>query len=396
MGRTRLLSITLAVLGIIALLAMTAADGAGARNTRWPGPLPSLSGIPPHGSSAIGVLRPGTPRPRAASALGLVPNRNRAASALPPVIPVVDHGGPVMHSVHLHTVFWAPAGFRFSGSPSSGVPGYAALVQQFAADAAAASGRTDTAFSVLTEYSDRGGPGTDAMSYDPARDTILDTSSYPSSPGCDSPAGIVTCVSDRQIQLELGRLIRAHDPGGTGLHDLWMVFLPPDVDTCVTPGACATTAYAGYHSLTSTGGQPVVYAVMPDPLVEQVPPAGSDPQGNPEAESVLDVVAHEVVEAVSDPEGNGWMDPNGFEVGDKCEVGPQNGTPLGYASERRPVQPGPERPPLPRASDVVQPRLGLPPELLGPRAGPEPPHRSDDASTRLGSRARSGWPEACR
>jgi hypothetical protein len=79
-----------------------------------------------------------------------------------------------------------------------------------------------------------------------------------------------------------------------------------------------------------------VYAVMPDPLVEAVPPAGSDPQGNAEAESTLDVVVHEVAEGVTDPTGTGWMDPNGFEVGDRCELGPQEGTPLGYGPNGSP------------------------------------------------------------
>ena len=30
------------------------------------------------------------------------------------------------------------------------------------------------------------------------------------------------------------------------------------------------------------------------------------------------------------------MDPNGFEVADKCEFGPQDGTPLGYATDGSP------------------------------------------------------------
>jgi hypothetical protein len=34
--------------------------------------------------------------------------------------------------------------------------------------------------------------------------------------------------------------------------------------------------------------------------------------------------------------GTGWFDPDGFEVGDKCEVGPQIGSPLGYAANGSP------------------------------------------------------------
>ncbi len=83
----------------------------------------------------------------------------------------------------------------------------------------------------------------------PRADSIDVTDPYPA-PGhqCVSPAGIATCVTDLQLQQELDRVIQAHDPAGRGLHDLWFVFLPPDVDTCISPGRCGTNAFAGYHS----------------------------------------------------------------------------------------------------------------------------------------------------
>ena len=82
---------------------------------------------------------------------------------------------------------------------------------------------------------------------------------------------------------------------------------------------------------------------------------GNDPQGYPDAEHVIDIVAHEVNEAMTDPEGVGYCDPNGFETGDKCEFGPQFGTPLGFAPNGSPVQPGGQRPPVPDPGDVGQP-----------------------------------------
>jgi hypothetical protein len=39
---------------------------------------------------------------------------------------------------------------------------------------------------------------------------------------------------------------------------------------------------------------------------------------------------------MTDPVGTGWMDPNGLETADKCENGPQQSTPLGYASDGSP------------------------------------------------------------
>ncbi|MGH3266703.1 MAG: hypothetical protein ACRDNS_32495, partial [Trebonia sp.] len=114
------------------------------------------------------------------------------------------------------------------------------------------------------------------------------------------------------------------------------MLLPPNVDTCTEIGTCGTDAYAGYHSAFGLGHGETVYSAIPDPLIEFAPPPGTDPEGNPEAESTIDTIAHETVEAITDPLGTGWMDPNGFETGDKCEDGPQTGAPLGYGLDDSP------------------------------------------------------------
>ena len=147
---------------------------------------------------------------------------------------------------------------------------------------------------------------------------------------------MATCVTDLQLQQEIDRVIAGNAPTARGLSNLWFVFLPPDVDTCLQAGVCATNAFAGYHSEFDLGHGSTIYVPVPDPLVELTPSPGSDPQGNPEAEVTLDTVAHETEEAITDPIGTAWMDPNGLETGDKCELGPQQGTPLGYASDGSP------------------------------------------------------------
>jgi hypothetical protein len=276
--------------------------------------------------------------PRIGRAMGLIPPHGHEQDVtIGTAVPVVYHGGTVMRGVTLHTVFWAPSGYRFSGSPGPGVPSYEQLQQQFFADVAHDSGLTTNSFSVMTQYPDGGGGGQYKVSYNPASDSIDATDPYPP-PGqrCVSPSGIAVCITDAELQQELDHVIQTHAPTARGLHDIWFVFLPPDVDTCVSPGACGTNAFAGYHSLSNLGHGPVVYANIPDPLIEFTPPGGSDPQGNPEAEATIDTTAHETVEAITDPVGVGWMDPNGFEVGDKCENGSQPGTPLGFAANGSP------------------------------------------------------------
>lgn len=315
MGRQKPVSTLVAVAAAISLLA-----GAGAA------------------SAKTGDLAPHAFRPRIGFAMGILPK----LGTLPEITsgtnwPVVYHGGDVMRNVTLHTIFWAPPGYHFDGSPSPGTLGYEALIKQFLSDVAHDSGAPDNVYSTLTQYHDASGPGSTNISYNPAVDSIDLTAPYPpQSEQCASPDGIATCITDLQLQTEIDQLIGPNDPGARGLSNIWYVFLPPDVDTCTQPGQCATTVFAGYHSEFDLGNGPTVYVPVPDPLVEFTPPPGSDPEGNPEAETTIDTVAHETEESITDPYGTAWIDPNGLEVADKCEDGPQEGTPLGYAPDGSP------------------------------------------------------------
>jgi len=263
--------------------------------------------------------------PRVGNALGLVPGVGRQGDfAAGSPVPVVFHGGNVMRSgVAVHLIFWGPPGFSFHS-------GYRTLIQQFFTDAAAASGLTSNVFSVLPQFGDNGGAGDYALSVD----SITDTQAFPTTDNCASANGAPTCLTDHQVQAEVDRVIQAS--GGTlhrGLGDLYMVYLPQDVDTCILPGACASNAFGGYHSLSNLGHGTTIYANLPDPGIEGTLPANDTfPEGNSDAEFQIDVSAHETVEAMTDPEGTGWMDPNGFEVADKCEFGPMHGPALGQAT----------------------------------------------------------------
>jgi hypothetical protein len=267
--------------------------------------------------------------------MGIVPLRQDDVAAAESIA-VVYHGGVVMHGVTVHTIFWAPPGFRFSPAPAGASASYQQLIQQFFSDVAHDSGTGGNEFSILDQYADGAGPGRYSIAYNQAVDSIDDVNPYPRGHQCASPSGIATCLTDLQLRREVERVIRSHDPAGRGLHDIWFILLPPDVDTCVALGQCGTTTFAGYHGLSNVGPAPTVYAVIPDPLIELPPIPGFDPEGNPEAETTVDTMAHEAVEAITNPEGAGWMDPNGFEVADKCENGPQEGTPLGTAANGSP------------------------------------------------------------
>ena len=271
-------------------------------------------------------------QPRVEGALGLFPSYAHANIATGAPTAVDYNGGAVMAAhVTVHTIFWAPSGYSFTA-------GYEALVKQFLTDAAAASGTTSNVFSVLREYGQQTGaatavPGSYSIAYDAMSDSTEDVDPYPSSGGCASPSGAPTCLTDAQVQAEIDAVAPTDE---RGLSNLWFVLLPPNVDECITAGSCGTNTFAGYHEAMDRAGGVTIYGVIIDPIVEIVPGQGGDPEGNPDAEATIDTVAHETVEAITDPEGTGWEDPNGFEVGDKCEVGPQIGNPLGYAANGSP------------------------------------------------------------
>lgn len=276
--------------------------------------------------------------PRVANGLGLAPPAGASDFAAGTPVPAVYHGGAVMKGpggITIHTIFWAPSGYAFSGSPSPGVLGYEPLIKGFFGDVAHDDGATSNVFSVLPQFADSGGPGAYDYHYDPSTDSIDDTDPYPTTDNCASPNGIGTCITDHQLQAEIDHVAGAGS-AQRGLDNLWFVLLPPNVDECLAPGVCGTNAFGGYHGASDVGHGLTIYALSIDPMIETTLGPGADPEGNPDAETTIDIAAHETVEATTDPTGVGWMDPNGFEVGDKCEFGPQHGTPLGFAPDGSP------------------------------------------------------------
>jgi hypothetical protein len=336
------------------------------------------------GATASTALAAQKFRPRVANAMGLAPPINLqtqpdlAAGQLQ--TPVTYHGGAVMSGgVTIHTIFWSGAGgtHPFNPAPGNGALGYEALLQQYFTDmdlgstGTTAGGLNDctngtnpcSVFSTLpqwgfesnVDHATGSGPpvanrGANSITYDatPAPvtvgnltvhgDSIDDTNAYPAEADqCASPQQTAVCITDQEVQNEVDSVINALNANGItadrGLHDLWYVFLPGGVDECITAGVCGTNLFGGYHSLSDVGNGVTIYAITPDLSIESrnVFEPGKDPQGNPDAELAIDVAAHETEEAMTDPEGVGYLDSNGFEIGDKCEAGPQIGTVLGNA-----------------------------------------------------------------
>jgi hypothetical protein len=297
--------------------------------------------------------------PRIGPALGIFPAfsfRNGrlqpAQSASQPLTPLTYHGGQTMTGgVTVHTIYWTGGTNPFQGQPPGAPHDYIGMIEQYLTDVAAAStgtsGQTCTAarcnvFTVQAQFGWGTTPGgithgAYTVQHAPG-DMMVDSQPYPAkSKQCASPNNTAICITDAQVQAEVDRVINAiHGP--RGLHDIWYVFTPPGVDECINPGVCESNIFGGYHSVSNLGRGPTIYAYTGDPIVQTKAAnnPGNDPEGYPDAELAIDGVAHEVNEAMTDPEGVGYMDPNGFETGDKCEFGPQFGTPLGFAPDGSP------------------------------------------------------------
>jgi hypothetical protein len=107
---------------------------------------------------------------------------------------------------------------------------------------------------------------------------------------------------------------------------MYMLYFPSGVDPADGTGSSciANGDYCAYHDSFSFGGQLVRYGVMPD-MEAGGCSQGCGPPGFP---SFTDVSAHELIEAVTDPDnGTGWLDPepnqqtNCGEIGDICATG---------------------------------------------------------------------------
>jgi hypothetical protein len=278
-------------------------------------------------------------QPRVGPGLGLIPASNNAVTFSPMLraaagkIPVTYHGGQTMTGgITVHTIFWSGGTHPFKKRPPSAPHDYVGMLEQYFTDVAHASTGTNGApcttlscvnFTVEPQFAwgTKPGhitPGNYTYHYSSSSNAILDSHAYPAkSRQCKSPRHLSACLTDAAVQQEINRVIQQQH-GARGLRNLWYVFLPPGVDECISANVCGTNDFLGYHGISDLGHGPAIYAITIDPSIEG-PVSHGDPEGFPDAESAIDVASHEANEAQSDPKGLGYMDPNGFEIGDKCQ-----------------------------------------------------------------------------
>jgi PKD repeat protein len=259
---------------------------------------------------------------------------------------LVNNGGPVMHSVTTHVIYWDPGG-EFTLATKS-------IVDKFFSDVAHDSGSASNVFGIAGQYSDSTGHAlysstfgteeTDPTGYGPSGCTIPKEG--------DKSLFYSQCITDEQLQTELSAYVTAHGLP-TGPAQQYFVLLPHKVVTClqeveVKPGvlACSNNVYCAYHG-SIEGGTPneIIYSDIPFSLLDsgfakdcqfdgnkQIQHPNGDIEGSNETTRFADVAlkytSHEYIEAATDPLGNAWFDASLQEIGDKCNA-TGSGTELG-------------------------------------------------------------------
>jgi hypothetical protein len=229
--------------------------------------------------------------------------------------PISYLGGRVLHATRVHAIFWQPA-----GSGLTFEPGYAELVTRFLRDLSADSHMTSNVLGITGQYTDGSGAAAYASRF---AGSVFDTDSLPPN-GCHEPAGTgpgwTLCLTDAQLQHELGRVVSGHRLKERG-DDIYLIITPLGLGNCSdsSTASCALggtkTGYCGYHSATARG---LLYAVIPYNAVAGHCQSGNPrPNGSP-ADPALSTIAHELAETATDPFGDGWATASGQEIADVC------------------------------------------------------------------------------
>lgn len=120
---------------------------------------------------------------------------------------------------------------------------------------------------------------------------------------------------------------RAH---GSGYDHVYHIFLRSGVDVCTSANVCyspdniSTFAFCAYHgSVDFQDIGHVLYSVEPYQNVKGCSVAQPSPNG-PVVDSTNSTLSHELIETITDPDGNAWFAQNslieyGAEIGDVCE-----------------------------------------------------------------------------
>ena len=124
-----------------------------------------------------------------------------------------------------------------------------------------------------------------------------------------------TSLTDANIQSVVANAISS---GALPKNANAVYFVLTSADVTASSGFC--TQYCGWHTHGTIQGTDIKYSFVgnPDRCPSSCASQTTGPNGNAGADGMASILAHELEEAVSDPDLNAWYDRRGYENADKC------------------------------------------------------------------------------
>jgi hypothetical protein len=220
--------------------------------------------------------------------------------------PLVSGGGPVEHNPRLYAIYWGP---KWNGTTDSH-PAIKTAVNSLL------GGLSGSSFqSVLNQYYDASGHVGNTVTF---AGQWVDTTL----PATQVQDGVGGTINEAQVRTEVARARSVnHWPSGTSVQFLVLTQsgMNPYGDGAVDFKSC------GWHNSAKQGAAQLVYAVLPHPSGQVYGGCASFYGNGNAAKAATFVTSHEYAEAATDPLVNvqtAWVDGDGEENGDMCNVAP--------------------------------------------------------------------------
>jgi hypothetical protein len=175
----------------------------------------------------------------------------------------------------------------------------------------------NSATTILTTFGQNiGGSGYEHINstyYDGANNHVTGAVNYAGSTTDNYSQG--TSLSDAQVQSVVAAAVTS---GRLPTDKNAVYFVLTSSDVTASSGFC--TQYCGWHTHGTISGLDIKYAFVgnPDRCPSSCEEQTTSPNGNAGADGMASIVAHEMEEAISDPDLNAWYDRRGAENADKC------------------------------------------------------------------------------
>ena len=124
-----------------------------------------------------------------------------------------------------------------------------------------------------------------------------------------------TTLSDASVKTVVANALTS---GALPYDSNGVYFVLTSADVNESSGFC--TQYCGWHTHGTISGLDIKYAFVgnPDRCPSACAEQATGPNGNAGADGMASIIAHELEEAVTDPDLNAWYDTRGQENADKC------------------------------------------------------------------------------